>query len=51
MKYCNKSECPWNDRNGICTYFDFEEETVGSISCIEEDRVKQKERGGDTSDT
>lgn len=26
MKYCNQSDCKWNDRKGACTYMHFEDE-------------------------
>lgn len=26
MKYCNNNECQWNSRDGMCTYYSFDDE-------------------------
>ena len=26
MKYCNNNDCKWNDRMGLCTAFDFDDD-------------------------
>ena len=26
MKYCNNNDCKWNDRKGLCTSFEFEDD-------------------------
>lgn len=38
MKYCNNNDCQWNSRDGMCTYFSFDDED-DDIPAEEETRL------------
>lgn len=39
MKYCNNNDCQWNSRDGMCTYFSFDEDEEDDIPPEEETRL------------
>ncbi len=38
MKYCNINDCKWNSRDGMCTYYSFDEDEDEDIPADEETR-------------